>query len=124
MRAIKFAAILAAFLLPAISSSAGAEQGGAFAESCQPATDFVERLTTAEHVAAHLKGPQAARFMEVYNAVPPKTGLVADEILILTKDGVPDVAVLRFIAGCFQDYGVHPAKLADWVLRNALGQSL
>lgn len=120
MRAISFAAVLAAFLLPTFSNPSGA----ASTEVCRPAARFVESLSANEHVAAHLKGEEAGRFMAVYNAVPPKTELHADEVLVLSKDGVPNVAVLRFVKGCFQDYGVHPLSLADWVLRNALGQSL
>lgn len=124
MKAISYAAVLAAFLLSAIPTSIEAAERQASAGHCRPAAQFVESLSAAEQVAAHLKDQQAVRFMEVYNAVPPKTRLLADEVLILSKDGVPNVAVLRFIDGCFQDYGVHPIKLADWVLRNALGQSL
>lgn len=124
MKTISYAAVLAAFLLPSIPTAIEASERQASHGNCRPAAQFVESLSTAEHVAAHLKDEQAARFMAVYNAVPPKTQLRADEVLILTKDGVPNVAVLRFIEGCFQDYGVHPVKLADWVLRNALGQSL
>ena len=124
MRAIKHAAVLAAFLLPAVLNSASSAQSPARQGICRPAAHFAENLSAAEHVAAHLTGDQAARFMAVYNAIPPKTRLHADEVLVLSKDGVPNVAVLRFVGGCFQDYGVHPVKLAAWVMRKALGQSL
>ncbi len=124
MNSSKFAAILAAFFMSAfVPSDLVAEETGPGHE-CRPASYFVTNLSTAEKVAAHLIGAQAGRFMEVYNAVPPRTALPADEILILTKDGVPNVAVLRFVAGCFQDYGVHPRKFAVWLLRNSVGQSL
>ena len=124
MKAISYAAVLAAFLLPAFPTSIDASEGEGSLGNCRPAARFIESLSATEHVAAHLKDEQAARFMAVYNAVPPKTALQADEVLVLSKDGVANVAVLRFIGGCFQDYGVHPLSLADWVLRNALGQSL
>ncbi len=124
MRSRKFAAVLAAFFMSAlIPSGLSADPGGA-GGGCRPVAYFVANLAAAEKVAAHLVGRDAERFMEVYNAVPPKTALPADEILVLSKDGVPNVAVLRFVSGCFQDYGVHPWKLADWLLRNAIGQSL
>lgn len=124
MKSSKFAAILAAFFMSAFSSTSLLAESAQQGSECRPASYFVANLSTAENVAAHLVGGQAERFMAVYNAVPPVTRLPADEILVLTKDGVPNVAVLRFVAGCFQDYGVHPRKLAAWLLRNSVGQSL
>ncbi len=119
-----FAAILAAFFMSAFWASNAAAVSTSLERECRPATYFIQNLAAAEQVAAHLVGARAVRFMEVYNAVPPKTALPGDEILVLTKTGVPNVAVLRFVAGCFQDYGVHPRKLADWLLRRSVGQPL
>lgn len=124
MKSSKFAAVLAAFFMSAFSWSNVSAEPSSLERECRPAAYFVTNLSIAEKVAAHLVGAQAGRFMEVYNAVPPKTALPADEILVLTKDGVPNVAVLRFVGGCFQDYGVHPRRLADWLLRNSVGQAL
>ncbi|WP_282609475.1 hypothetical protein [Pelagibius sp. Alg239-R121] len=123
MKAFKLAAAMAAFFMSAVLSF-DALAARATSQVCRPAEHFVAGLSAAEKVSAHLQGDQAARFMEVYNAVPPKTRLHADEVLVLSKDGVANVAVLRFLDGCFQDYGVHPRNLAAWLLRNSVGQSL
>lgn len=119
-----FAAILAVFFMSACWSWGVSAAEGSFERECRSPDYFKDNLAPAENVAAHLVGVQARRFMKIYNAVPPKTLLPGDEILVLSKDGASNVAVLRFVAGCFQDYGVHSRKLADWLVKNAVGQAL
>jgi hypothetical protein len=118
------AAVLAAFLLSAFSVPFGFSAAAEAGNACRSAAYFTQRLSAAERVTAHLQGPEALRFMELYNAVPPVTQLQADEVLVLSKAGVANVVVLRFVGGCFRDYGIHPAGLAELLLRRSVGQAL
>lgn len=120
----RVAAVSAAFFMFTFWLWAVSPAQASFERECRPPLYFKENLAPAEKIVAHLVGTQANRFMQIYNAVPPTTVLPGDEILVLSKDGVPNVAILRFVAGCFQDYGVHSRKLADWLLKHAVGQAL
>lgn len=90
--------------------------------ACTSPSDVRGSLPAPQRVEAHLRGTQAERFMQIYNAIPPRTTRVADELLVLSQPGVTTMAVLRFVGGCFKSFGIHPRKLTELILRRVQGE--
>ncbi|TQV80312.1 hypothetical protein [Denitrobaculum tricleocarpae] len=120
------AALWAAFLLSACSTTPVPEPPPApvvAQPACKTPSQIVAEVPADISVLAYLTGSRAIAFMNAYNEMPPRSFIRADEVLILQKAGVTSVAVLRFMGGCAQRFGIHPRKLVRDLMAEAFGPS-
>ena len=89
------AAVLAAALLPLAPA-------GAAGQCARPGT-VKSRIAAAPHNALlhDLVGAAARRFVDKFNAIPPRTVWRADRVLIVQNDADGRIHILLFGAGCF-----------------------
>lgn len=93
-----------ALAIALIATPAAAEEEACFDQST--VINYVIHNAIGGRVVDSLSGEQAQKFIQAYNAFPPATDLVADDVLVFGRDPMPTgedgmtMLVVFFADGC------------------------